>query len=65
MMLEDAPKSTRQLCTFRLKISTINKKGGVMDFDHFPIMVLFKAMGILLKSAIMIDDLPLQREVIF
>ena len=36
-----------------------------MDFDHFPIMVLFKAMGILLKSAIMIDDLPLQREVIF
>jgi hypothetical protein len=34
--LDDAPESTIQLCTFMLKISKVNKKGGVLDFDLWP-----------------------------
>ena len=65
IMLDDAPKSTKQLCAFILKFSKDNKKGGVMDFDYLLIMALFKVVGILLKDAIILDDLLLLREMTF
>jgi hypothetical protein len=63
IMSEDAFESNWNLCTFILKISKVNKKGGVMDFDCFPKMTLFEVVGIFLKVAIILNDLPLVREV--
>ena len=59
IMLEDAPESTKKLCTFILKISKDNKNGGVIDFDHLPIIESFKVAVIFLKATIILDDLPL------
>jgi hypothetical protein len=36
-MFDDAPESTKQLCTFPLKISNVKIKGGVSELDLSPI----------------------------
>ena len=44
--MDEAPKSTKQLCTFVLKISNVIRKGGVMDFDFLPIMAALTSWGV-------------------
>ena len=43
--MDEALKSTKQLCTFMLNISNVIRKGGVMDFDFPPIMVALTSWG--------------------
>ena len=44
--MDEAPESTKQLCTFMLKISNVIWKGGVMDFDFPPIMATLTSWGV-------------------
>ena len=41
MTLEEAPQSTKQLCTLWLKISKDSKNGKVWDLDYPPILASF------------------------
>ena len=43
--MDEALKSTKQLCTIMLRISNVIRKGGVMDFDFLPIMVALTSWG--------------------
>ena len=44
--MDEALESTKQLCTFMLKISNVIRKGGVMDFDFLPVMVTLTSWGV-------------------
>lgn len=39
-MLVEAPKSTKRLCKFLLKISKVRRNGGVWDLDLPPIKAM-------------------------
>jgi hypothetical protein len=43
MILEEAPESAKQLCTLKLKISYVSRKGGIWDFECAPILAAFMA----------------------
>jgi hypothetical protein len=38
MILEEAPESAKQLCTLKLKISNVSRKGGTWDLECDPIL---------------------------
>jgi hypothetical protein len=40
-MLEEAPKSAKQLCTLKLKLPYVSRKGGIWYFECAPILVSF------------------------
>jgi hypothetical protein len=41
MILEEAPESAKQLCTLKLKISNVRRKGGTWDLECEPILAAF------------------------
>jgi hypothetical protein len=41
MILEEAPKSAKQLCTLKLKFPYVSRKGGIWDFKCAPILISF------------------------
>lgn len=43
--MDEASESTKQFCTFMLRISNVIRKGGVMDFDFLPIIAALKSWG--------------------
>jgi len=45
-MADEAPESTKKLCTFMLKISNVIRNGRVMDFDFLPIMATLTSWGV-------------------
>jgi len=40
IMFKEGPESTKQLCTFLLNISKVNRKGGVCELDLSPIKIV-------------------------
>jgi len=46
MILEEAPESTKQLCTLKLQISYVSRKGGTRDFEKEPMLVAFIIVAI-------------------